>query len=99
MEAARSALIAGIAICGLAAVVLSFLPWVTFETRGPNGTIFGAPQLDGVSESFSGLDIVQAAAIDGSAVWAISRGAPSDDEEAYDYDEDKEPMEGTEAWA
>ncbi len=53
MEAARSALIAGIAICGLAAVVLSVLPWVTFETR-VSTALPGPPQ---ISASFSGLDI------------------------------------------
>ena len=53
MEAARSALIAGIAICGLAVVVLSILPWVEFETR--QSTVLGSPLT--VSESFSGLDI------------------------------------------
>ena len=52
MEAVRSAFIAGIAICGLAVVVLSFLPWVTFENR------FERPDpLPGVSASFTGLDI------------------------------------------
>jgi hypothetical protein len=199
VEAARSALIAGIAICGLAAVVLSFLPWVTFENRIPSAFV---PE---VSASFSGADlspsrdiesITQAeaphaegwcscdvaigdgyftaalgllliasagvarfggrfalggtaaaaaaivivvlagynavtdwnaivhaanfpvttdgavqpalyvlvvvaaiAAIDGSAAWAITRAAEPTDEEAYDYDEDEETMEGTEAWA
>ncbi len=199
MEAVRSAFIAGIAICGLAVVVLSFLPWVTFENR------FELPDpLKGVSASFSGLDISRSrdveilaqaeaphdegwcscdvaigdgyftaalglvliasagiarlggrpalgggaaalaglavvalagynaiadwnaiiwtsdpvvtdgtiqvalyaliavgaiAAIDGSALWAISREPEPTDEEAYDYDEDEEPTEGTEAWA
>ncbi len=51
MEAIRSAFIAGIAICGLAVVVLSFLPWLTFENRIQSGFV---PE---VSTSFSGLDI------------------------------------------
>ena len=199
MEAARSALIAGIAICGLAVVVLSFLPWVTFENR-----FEGLNPPPEVSESFSGVDISRSrdieniteaeaphaeswcscevaigdgyftaalgllliasagiarlgaryalgggaaiaaailivalggynavadwsaivhvtglpvitdgtvqpalyaliavgaiAAIDGTAAWTMSR-APEPDEEAYDYLEDEEPMEGTEAWA
>ncbi len=201
MEAARSALIAGIAICGLAVVVLSVLSWITFETRDST-TLPGPAQ---VSKSFSGIDISRSrdiestfeaesphaegwcscraaigdgyftaalgllliasagvarfgaryalgggaataaailivvlagynavpdwsaivhasdfpvttdgtvqpalyaliavgaiAAIDGSALWTMSRGTAYDDEEAYDYDEDEEPMEGTEAWA
>lgn len=199
MEAARSALIAGIAIGGLAVVVLSFLPWVTFENRIQSAFV---PE---VSTSFSGLDISRSrdiesiaeaeaphaegwcgcevgigdgyftaalglimiasagiarlgrrpalgggatalaalaivtiagfnavadwnaiiwtavpvasdgtvqpalfamiavgaiAAIDGSALWAISRSTSFDNEEAYDYTEGEEdPMEGTEAWA
>ncbi len=200
MEAVRSAFIAGIAICGLAVVVLSVLPWITFENR------FERPDpLPGVSASFSGLDISRSrdiedlteaearrdegwcscdaaigdgyftaalglvliasagiarlggrpalgggaaalaglavltlagynaiadwsavvyegifpvttdgtvqpalyaliavgaiAAIDGSAVWAISRAPEPTGEEAYDYEEDEEPTEGTEAWA
>ncbi len=198
MEAARQALIAGIAICGLAVVVLSVLPWVTFENRLQSEFV---PE---VNTSFSGLDISRSrdiedralaeaphaegwcscdvtigdgfftaalgllviasagiarlgsrpalgggaaalaalavvalagfdavadwnaivwttqpvvtdgtvqpalfaliavgaiAAIDGSALWTMSRGTAYDDEEAYDYDEDEEPMEGTEAWA
>ena len=52
MESVRSALIAGIAICGLAVVVLSLLPWVTFENRFEG--LHPPPE---VSESFSGLDI------------------------------------------
>jgi len=160
VEPVRSALIAGIAFCGLAVVILSFLPWVTFETR-TNSQLPGSPE---VSADFSGLDISRSrdieniteaeaphaegwcscevaagdgyftaalglvliasagiariggsgtvqpalyaliaagaiAAIDGSALWAISRTAEPTDEEAYDYDEDEEPMEGTEAWA
>ncbi len=55
MEAVRSAFIAGIAICGLAVVVLSVLPWVTFENHDSEGTIF--PSIPVVSASFSGLDI------------------------------------------
>ncbi|MCI0819771.1 MAG: hypothetical protein J4O12_05695 [Chloroflexi bacterium] len=39
------------------------------------------------------------AAFDGSSLWAISRAPEPTDEEAYDYDEDDEPTEGTEAWA
>ena len=200
MEAVRSAFIAGIAICGLAVVVLSVLPWVTFESR------FERPDpLPEVSASFTGLDISRSrdiedleeadlpqndgwcscdvaigdgyftaalglliiasagiarlgerpalggsaaalaglavvalagynaiadwsalvyggilpfitdgtvqpalyaliavgaiAAIDGSALWAISHEPEPTDEEAYDYDEDEEPTEGTEAWA
>ncbi len=200
MEAVRSAFIAGIAICGLAVVVLSVLPWVTFESR------FERPDpLPEVSASFTGLDISRSrdiedleeadlpqndgwcscdvaigdgyftaalglliiasagiarlgerpalggsaaalaglavvalagynaiadwsalvyggilpfitdgtvqpalyaliavgaiAAIDGSALWAISQEPEPTDEEAYDYDEDEEPTEGTEAWA
>ncbi len=205
MEAARSALIVGIAICGLAVVVLSFLPWVTFENRRP------LPDVPTVSASFSGLDISRSrdiesifdadaphpegwcscdvaigdgfftaalglllvasagvarfagryalggaaaaagailvvalagynavadwsaivhsanfpvttdgtvqpalyaliavgaiAAIDGSAVWTMSRGRAYEDEEEYDYGEedeggdDEEPMEGNEKWA
>ncbi len=200
MEAARSALIAGIAVCGLAAVVLSVLPWVTFENRRP------IPDVAEVSESFSGLDISRSrdledivradaphpdgwcscdvaigdgfftaalglliiasagvarfgsrfalgggaavaaallivalagynavadgsaivhsdsypvttdgaiqpalyaliavgaiAAIDGTALWTMSREAAYDDEEEYDYDDNGEdPMEGTEEWA
>ena len=200
MEAARAAFTAGIAICGLAVVVLSFLPWVTFATRQPSA--LGTPVI--VSESFSGLDISRSrdiesiavaeaphdegwcscdvaigdgyftaalglvliasagiarlggrpalgagtaalaglaivgiggfdavadwsaivwttqpvvtegtvqpalfaliavgaiAAIDGSAVWAMSHVPEPTDEEAYDYEEDEDPMEGTEAWA
>jgi len=198
VEAARSALIAGIAICGLAVVVLSFLPWLTFETRIQNGfvpevntsfsgldisrardvesiaqaetprddgwcscnvaigdgyftatlglvliasagiaRIGGRPALGGAAAALAGLAIVAIAgfdgiadwsaivhmdnipvttdgsvrlalyaliavgaiaAIDGTAAWTMSR-APEPDEEAYDYDEDEEPMEGTEAWA
>ena len=200
MEAVRSAFVAGIAICGLAVVVLSFLPWVTFENR------FELPDpLQGVSVSFSGLDISRSrdiedleeadlpqsdgwcscdvaigdgyftaalglliiasagiarmggkpalgggatalaglavvalagynaiadwsalvyggifpvitdgtvqpalyaliavgaiAAIDGSSLWAISHAPEPTDEEAYDYEGDEEPTEGTEAWA
>jgi hypothetical protein len=198
VEAVRSALIAGIAICGLAVVVLSILPWVTFENRIQGGFL---PE---VNASFSGLDISRSrdiesiaqaeaphaegwcscevaigdgyfttalgllliasagiarlggrdalgggaaalaglavvgiagfdavadwnaiiwttspvvtdgtiqpalfalivvgaiAAIDGSAVWAMSRSTSFNDEEAYDYPEDEDPMEGTEAWA
>jgi len=200
VEAVRSAFIAGIAICGLAVVVLSVLPWVTFESR------FERPDpLPEVSASFTGLDISRSrdiedleeadlpqndgwcscdvaigdgyftaalglliiasagiarlgerpalggsaaalaglavvalagynaiadwsalvyggilpfitdgtvqpalyaliavgaiAAIDGSALWAISHEPEPTDEEAYDYDEDEEPTEGTEAWA
>ena len=200
MEAVRSAFIAGIAICGLAIVVLSVLPWITFENR------FERPDpLPGVSASFSGLDISRSrdiedlegadlpqndgwcscdvaigdgyftaalgllmiasagiarlggkpalgggaaalaglavvalagynaiadwsalvyggifpfvtdgtvqpalyaliavgaiAAIDGSALWAISHAPEPTDEEAYDYEGDEEPTEGTEAWA
>ena len=208
MESVRSALIAGIAICGLAVVVLSVLPWVAFETREPDFTILSANFIPDISDGFSGLDISRSrdiesiaqaeaphargwcsceaaigdgyftaalglviiasagiarlgrrpalgggaaalaglavvgiadfdavadwsaiiwvtspwvvdgtvqsalyaliavgaiAAIDGSALWAISRTAEPTDEEAYDYDdegeEDEEPMEGTEAWA
>ncbi len=200
MEAARSALIAGIAICGLAVVVLSFLPWVTFATRFSgefvpevNASFSGAelspsrdiesiqeaeaPHADGwcscdvgIGDGFFtgafGLILIASAgiarlggrwtlgggaaalaalaiagiaaynafadwnaiiwttipvitegtvqpalfvliavgaiaAIDGSAVWAISRSAALDDEEAYDdtEDETEDPMEGTEAWA
>ncbi len=200
MEPVRSALFAGIAICGLAVVVLSVLPWVTFETR--QSTTLPGPVI--VSESFSGLDIGRSrdiestfeaeaphaegwcscevavgdgyftaalglvliasagiarlggrpalgggaaalaalaivavaafdavadwnaiiwttspvitdgtvqpalyaliavggiAAIDGSAAWTMSRGTAYDDEEAYDYDEDEEPMEGSETWS
>jgi len=202
VEPVRSALIAGIAICGLAVVILSFLPWVTFETREPQG--IRGPIIPDVSEGVSGLDISRSrdiesiaqaeaphaegwcscdvaigdgyftaalgllliasagiariggrpalgggaaalaalavvavagfdavadwnaiiwtatpvatdgtvqpalfaliavgaiAAIDGSAAWAMSRSTPFDDQEAYDYPEDEEPMEGTEAWA
>jgi hypothetical protein len=200
VEAVRSAFIAGIAICGLAVVVLSFLPWVTFENR------FERPDpLPEVSASFSGLDISRSrdiedleeaslpqndgwcsceaaigdgyftaalgllliasagiarlggrpalgggaaalaglavvtlagynaiadwsaiivssgvgeivdgtvqpalyaliavgaiAAIDGSALWAISHAPEPTDEEAYDYEEEDDPTEGTEAWA
>ncbi len=200
MEAVRSAFVAGIAICGLAVVVLSVLPWITFENR------FERPDpLPGVSASFSGLDISRSrdiedleeadlpqndgwcscdvaigdgyftaalglliiasagiarlggkpalgggaaalaglavvalagynaiadwsalvyggifpfttdgtvqpalyaliavgaiAAIDGSAVWAISHAPEPTDEEAYDYEEDEDTTEGTEAWA
>ena len=57
MEAARSALIAGIAICGLAVVVLSFWPWITFETSNPSFTDSGEIILPPVSQSLSGLDI------------------------------------------
>jgi len=53
VEPVRSALIAGIAFCGLAVVILSFLPWVTFETR-TNSQLPGSPE---VSADFSGLDI------------------------------------------
>ena len=201
MEPVRSALFAGIAICGLAVVVLSVLPWVTFETR--QSTTLPGPAI--VSETFSGLDIGRSrdiesltqaeaphaegwcscevtigdgyftaalglvliasagiariggrpalgggaaalaalaiigiagynavadwkaivhsdglplvtdgtvqpalfaliavgaiAAIDGSALWAISHAAEPTDEEAYDYDEDEEPMEGSETWS
>ena len=200
MEAVRSAFIAGIAICGLAVVVLSVLPWITFENRferpdpllgvsasfsgldisrsrdvedlaeaaGPHddgwcscdaaigdgyftaalglvliasagiARIGGRPALGGGAAALAGLAIVALAgynaiadgsavvyagnfpvatdgtvqpalyaliavgaiaAIDGSAVWAISRAPEPTDEEAYDYDEDDEPTEGTEAWA
>jgi len=217
VEAVRSALIAGIAICGLAVVVLSVLPWVSFENSRPYPSFLASGLIPEVSTSFSGLDISRSrdiestveaeaphaegwcscdvtigdgyftaalglllvasagiarfgaryalgggaaiaaailivalggynavpdwnaiiwatgygsfpvitdgtvqpalyaliavgaiAAIDGSALWAISRTAEPTDEEAYDYDdegeeeeedEDEEPMEGTEAWA
>ncbi len=205
MEAARSALIAGIAICGLAVVVLSVLPWITFETSSPSFTDSGEVITRSVSQSFSGLDISRSrdiesieqaeahhdegwcsceatigdgyftaalglliiasagiariggrptlgggvatlagiaivaiagynaiadwsaivvtngvgevadgtiqpalyaliavgaiAAIAGSAVWTISRAPEPTDEEAYDYEEDEDPTEGTEAWA
>lgn len=199
MEAARSAFIAGIAICGLAVVVLSVLPWVTFETRirsgfvpevsnsfsgldisrsrdvedlaeaaGPHddgwcsceaaigdgyftaalglvliasagiARLGGRPALGGGAAALAGLTIVALAgynaiadwsavvyagnfpvatdgtvqpalyalivvgaiaAIDGSAVWATSRAPEPTGEEAYDYEEDEDPMEGTEAWA
>ncbi len=198
MEPVRSALFAGIAICGLAVVVLSFLPWVTFENRIQGGfapevstsfsgldisrsrdvevvaqaeaphdigwcscdvavgdgyftaalgllliasagmaRIGGRPALGGGAATLAGLAVVgiagfdavadwnaivwttspvatdgtvqpalyaliavgAIAAIDGAAAWTKSRAAEPTDEEAYDYDEDEEPMEGTEAWA
>ncbi len=88
MEAVRSAFTAGIAIRGLAVVVLSFLPWVTFGTRQPPALAL-----------YTLIAVGAIAAIDGSAMWAISRVPEPTDEEAYDYEEDKDPMEGTEAWA
>ncbi len=200
MEAVRSAFIAGIAICGLAVVVLSVLPWVTFESRFERpdplpevsasftgldisrsrdiedleeadlpqndgwcscdvaigdgyftaalglliiasagiARLGGRPALGGGAAALAGLAVVALAgynaiadwsalvyggilpfitdgtvqpalyaliavgaiaAIDGSALWAISHEPEPTDEEAYDYDEDEEPTEGTEAWA
>ncbi len=104
MEAVRSAFIAGIAICGLAAVLLSFLPWLTFENRRPDAVVhadnFPVTTADSVQPALFALIAVGAiAAIDGSAAWATSRAPEPTDEEAYDYDEDEEPTEGTEAWA
>ncbi len=80
MEAARSAFIAGIAICGLAVVVLSFLPWLTFENRRPDGIVhadsFPVTTDDSVQPALFALIAAGAiSAIDGSAAWATSRCA------------------------
>ena len=204
MEAVRSAFIAGIAVCGLAVVVLSFLPWLTFDNRmtAPLGVpefkasfsgldigrsrdiesltpaevpneegwcscdvaigdgyftaalgllliasagiarLGGRPTLGGGTAAMAALAVVTIAgfnavanwsaviwtagpfgpspaptdgtvqpslyaliavgaiaAIDGSAAWAISRAPEPTDEEAYDYEEDEEAAEGTQAWA